>query len=387
MIVSLRIAACALALVCAACSAPPADDADTSTPLPDSTITGADASADAALDAASGAADTSVSPDATSDLGELADTSPGPDLGDCTPAPSDLAPLTTMPSLLSQTGLYADIETRTLTAGIVGFEPRFPLWSDGAQKSRFVYLPSCPKIDNADPDHWSLPVGARFWKHFEVDGVILETRFFHRFGNGPDDFYFGAFVWAEDGSDATLTISGVEDARGTTHDVPSIHGCEGCHLRVPERILGFGAVQLDHDGPGVTLDSLANHLTIPAAVIELPGDATAQAALGYLHANCGNCHNETPLAVSLQSRPLDLRLSVADRTLADTGVSRTAIGVPVDRFSHETCDTRIVPGAALQSCLVLRMDLRGADEQMPPLGSEVADTDGIAAISAWIDAL
>ena len=54
-------------------------------------------------------------------------------------------------------------------------------------------------IDNSDPDAWEFPVGTRMWKEFVVDGRPVETRMIHRFGPGPDDFVFAAYVWDDDG--------------------------------------------------------------------------------------------------------------------------------------------------------------------------------------------
>ena len=72
-------------------------------------------------------------------------------------------------------------------------------------KSRHVYIPKCAKIDTSDMDHWSMPVGTRFWKEFRRDGVLVETRLIHRYGPGPDDWIFASYQWPlNDPSDAML---------------------------------------------------------------------------------------------------------------------------------------------------------------------------------------
>ncbi|HEY2369520.1 MAG TPA: hypothetical protein VGH87_24145, partial [Polyangiaceae bacterium] len=45
------------------------------------------------------------------------------------------------PTKLSETGLYSDFASRTLTAGVITYEPRWPLWSDGLEKKRYLLLP------------------------------------------------------------------------------------------------------------------------------------------------------------------------------------------------------------------------------------------------------
>src|SRR5262245_54168229 len=68
--------------------------------------------------------------------------------GSCTPS---LAVNTEPPETLSATGLYADIATKELAAYAQPFAPQFLLWSDGADKQRWVYLPECEgTIDTTD---------------------------------------------------------------------------------------------------------------------------------------------------------------------------------------------------------------------------------------------
>src|SRR5690606_21407474 len=71
---------------------------------------------------------------------------------------------------LSETGLYADIATETLAEGVQGFTPRFQLWTDTAEKRRWVYIPEGTQIDTSDIDEWKFPVGFKLWKEFSRDG-------------------------------------------------------------------------------------------------------------------------------------------------------------------------------------------------------------------------
>jgi hypothetical protein len=45
----------------------------------------------------------------------------------------------------------------------------------------------------------------------------------------------------------------------------------------------------------------------------------------------------------------------------------------------------VAPGAAHASVLALRMRSRDARVQMPPLGSEIPDSEALALIERWID--
>ena len=102
------------------------------------------------------------------------------------------------PETLSATGLYSDIGTLTLAADVREYEPTYALWSDGAEKRRWIRLPPGTKIDTSDMDHWSFPVGTKIWKEFQFAGKRVETRLIYRFGPGDDDFIYAAYVWDGD---------------------------------------------------------------------------------------------------------------------------------------------------------------------------------------------
>ncbi|WP_437592465.1 PQQ-dependent sugar dehydrogenase [Sorangium sp. So ce1000] len=330
--------------------------------------------------AASSAAASSAAASSSTGASSAAD---DPCVGAAALPPDPLPPDPLPPERLSETGLYADISTRSRAAGTREFRPAYELWSDGAAKRRFVYLPPCSTVDTSDMDHWSLPVGARFWKEFRAEGVAVETRFIHRFGPGIDDWLFAAYAWDPARNDAFLVDEGVDDARGTAHDIPRTAECWECHGKLPERVLGFSALQLSHDGPGETIASLsdAGWLTVPMrGGVRPPGDARAAAALGYLHANCGNCHNSTGVVT------LRTRLLAANTTVESTDTYATGVGV-TPSFWEPGVAHRITPGDPESSAVVRRMAHRGSRAQMPPIASEVADAAGLAAVRAWIEGL
>jgi hypothetical protein len=291
------------------------------------------------------------------------------------------------PAKLSETGLFDS--NGQIAPWVQTFEPTYKLWSDGAEKLRYIYVPKCAQIDTSDMDHWNFPVGTRAWKQFSVGGTRIETRLIHKNGTGLADWIFVAYQWNDTDTDADAVPDGVTDAKGTTHDIPSTNDCIQCHGKLPERLLGFGAVQLTHPDngtiAGATIQSLgdAGMLTVPAPPdgFTVPG-ATQETrdAIGYLHANCGNCHNSSFATVDLRMRVLAGQTSVTD-----TDVYNTAVNVPTAQFSCN-CN-RITPGDPTGSAIIQRMASRVAGTQMPPLGTEVADANGVDVVSAWITAL
>jgi hypothetical protein len=288
---------------------------------------------------------------------------------------------------LSETGLYASAVSDELGRGVEPFAPSYELWSDGAKKRRWVALPKNARIDTTDMDHWVLPIGTRLWKEFSLDGARLETRLIERYGEGADDYWFGSFVWSADQSDAVRTEGGLSEVNGTPHDVPTIEECHVCHDGDAGRALGFSALQLDAIGkPGIRLDDLAADARLSSpppkeAHYTPPGDPTTQAAFGYLHANCGHCHNP---AGYCNYPGMELRLKVGDTMPELTELWRTV--VDHDAMFVEVATKRVAPGVPKDSAIVERMNLRGG-AGMPILGTELVDQAGVALVSAWISAL
>jgi hypothetical protein len=302
------------------------------------------------------------------------------------------------PAALSETGLFtARVNGElTLAPGVREFEPKYWLWSDGLDKKRYIQLPAGAKIDTTDADHWVFPEGTKLWKSFIHEGQLVETRLIERIGAAPDGFRYSTYVWdAADAMDARRMeyLDLWVDAANTPHDIPNGLMCERCHNGLKDRVLGFSALQLNHDRPGVTLKTLLdeNLLTVPISLdIKMPGDEATQNALGYLHANCSNCHNDSP-GIPLENVPAPqmlLRVSVNDTTLEATDTYKTAInqlGTAVDE--NNPGRRRIEGGNSAQSLVLLRMGNRGSEYQMPPIGSELKDMTAIEQLQTWITSL
>ena len=288
---------------------------------------------------------------------------------------------------LSATTLYADFKSKTVRSDLIEFSPAYALWSDNAVKHRWLQLPPGTKIDTSDMDNWKFPIGSKFWKEFRLqDGTLLETRLIER--TGESSYRFGSYVWKADASDAIYTEAGAANINGTDWNVPDLGQCQGCHLASPGRINGFQAVQLSKPGPGTNLRSLADKGLLsnppPAGVMyPVPGNAVESAALGYLHANCGHCHNPNWTFFTVTDQVL--RLTIADRDVATSGpVMSTVYG---RTKSYHALPFRIVPGDSTNSAVIVRMGHRGDGEAMPPIGSKKTDPTGIAAVKTWIDSL
>jgi hypothetical protein len=306
------------------------------------------------------------------------------------------------PYNLSETGLFtargAAPGELVLGPGVREFEPRYWLWSDGSDKNRYVYLPPGTQIDTTDPDHWVFPLGTKLWKSFIRDGQLVETRLLERFGAGVNEFRYATYLWETATAPDAIRMGYRNeriDAAGTPHDIPNGQACERCHNALKDHALGFSALQLNHNLPGVTLQTLLDEglLTTPISTsIGMPGpDQATRDAVGYLHANCGNCHNDSPGQTETTIPPpqILLRVLVADTTLEQTGVFRTAVNQRTTASADLAIEYRIRGGSSVEreSAVWYRMNLRMIEDQMPPIASELQDPTGLTTISSWIQSL
>jgi hypothetical protein len=296
----------------------------------------------------------------------------------------DAAASARLPARLGATGLYQDVARRTLAPGVIRYRPRFELWSDGASKERWLWLPAGARIDTRDPDDWIFPEGTRVWKEFSRAGVPLETRLLAKLGPGEDAWVAQAYLWTDDGAEALAAPAGHVDARGTPHDVPAAGECVACHGGRRSFVLGVSAIQLASPaGPGlVDLSQLeaAGWLSQPLPrPLDPPGGEAARAALGYLHANCGHCHNAARPPAKPCFAPdnaLDFWLRV-DRlgSVEATPAATSAIGGPIR------------PGDPDGSPLLEVVGTLDAFARMPPLATRLIDTQALALLRRWISEL
>ena len=301
-----------------------------------------------------------------------------------------------MPMTLAETGLCLDAGCTSYSPDAVEFTPQFALWTDGAVKRRWIHIPAGAQIDTTDWDSWKFPVGTKVWKDFVRDGIRAETRYYSKIGPGDDEWYFVGFVWNAAQNEAVAAPAGMQDVNGTQHDVPSRSQCRQCHDQMPGRVLGFSALQLDTTAMGGQVD-LSGAITrgwlslVPATLptttprMPLPGSSTEQAALGYLHANCGHCHN--PRSSVHGAVPLELRLeSGAMATTAMTAAYVTAVDVAAS--IPVMGRTVIVDGGSPStSTLHFRFTMAGPAQRMPKIGTEIVDPAGTQILTDWINAL
>jgi hypothetical protein len=307
------------------------------------------------------------------------------------------------PTDLRCTGLYSDWATKTVSAENQPYTPGLALWSDGADKSRWIYLPKGQKIDTSDMDEWSFPIGTRIWKEFRLPlsgssvPIRIETRLIWKLHDGFMGWYYTTYRWSADGETrATELTAGELDANGAGYEVPTQMECDTCHQGRQDFVMGFEALSLSLSAAsGLAMGQLldAGRLTDPpTSALAIPGDPAAAAALGWLHVNCGvSCHNEDGLGG--QSGFL-MRLGVATLgSVQATDTWTTGWNQPTTMWElpDAAMTDRLQACSAATSAAYYRAARRdGVDgvpvnTQMPAIDTHRIDDAGLVLLAAWIN--
>jgi mono/diheme cytochrome c family protein len=303
------------------------------------------------------------------------------------------------PSRLVETGLDAP--------GVRGFSPQYPLWTDGAAKRRWIWLPPGTAIDATRPAEWDFPVGTKFWKEFSFGSRKVETRFLWRATSR--EWMAVSYMWNEDGTEAVLApADGVARAadlgNGKQHAIPSRTDCLACHGAARTRPLGFTALQLSDDrdpnaihGEPLPEGALSLESLVAAGLLKLgrgaepvprPRIATSnpltRSVLGYLAGNCGSCHSrEGDVPAVTPFLPTEALLTDADAVTRALATQATTWQVPGRDEGTMVIDAE-APDA---SAMLARMRSRRPSSQMPPLGTALRDQEAVAAVEKWIAAM
>lgn len=296
------------------------------------------------------------------------------------------------PAHLSDFGLFSDVAKRTPAARMIRYDLETALFSDYAEKERYLYLPKDAQAKYHPDKAFDLPVGAALVKTFgyRVGGVFkpLETRLLLHRANG---WVALPYVWNAAGTDADLKRAGMRipvtfndpsgAPRSISYAVPNQNQCKDCHA-LNGRItpIGVKARYLNHDGQleklvaGGMLDRLPPDAPRIARWDDAaPLDARARA---YLEINCAHCHNPAG-AASNSGLFLDWRQS--DRTAL--GISKRPVAAGRGSGGR---DFAIQPGAPDASILIYRMESTDPGIAMPELGRATVHKEGVALVREWI---
>ena len=134
-------------------------------------------------------------------------------------APLCVEPAAGLPTDVFCTGLYTGSDPTKLAVDAMPYAPGVTLWSDGAEKHRYLHLPPGTKIDTSDMDAWRFPVGTKAWKEFRVEGALVETRLFWK--RTDTTWESGTYVWDAAGKAATLNTAPKGIILASGYEIPT----------------------------------------------------------------------------------------------------------------------------------------------------------------------
>jgi uncharacterized repeat protein (TIGR03806 family) len=329
------------------------------------------------------------------------------------PAPVDAVRLmdeTPAPTLAAY-HLFTDAGGREPNAGLTPYALNTPLFSDYAEKQRYVFMPPGKHAAYTQAGVLDLPVGAVLVKTFAYPADFrkpkeavrfIETRLLiHRAAGWVPLTY----VWNAAQTDAVLKRAGARtdvtftDAKGETvkfsYAVPNVNQCKECHS-LGEALTPIGPKARNLNGDYAYATGAENqlaHWTRAGILTGAPAPANAPAtphwddpktpiqarALAYLDANCAHCHN--PRGAASNS---GLYLEYERGTEVARGLGKRPVAAGK---ASADLDFDIAPGKPDQSIMLHRMESREPGVMMPELGRMLAHKEGIDLVRAYIDQL
>ena len=310
------------------------------------------------------------------------------------------------PKLLSEYGFFVNTKDQITVPGVLPYELITSLFSDYADKHRFVYVPKGKIAAYQKDSVFSFPVGSVLIKTFSYEPInnqrserhLIETRLLIRKDSGWDAL---TYVWDEEGQEASLALAGKtvkanyisNDGRqlDIRYRVPNKNQCKECHLE-NESIVPIGPkprnLNRDYNYLEGTMNQLEKWMSVKFiesypekinSVIDFmdSSEPINDRARAYLDINCGHCHAPEGSA-SNSGLYLDL-LETREKQL---GVFK---GPVATGRGSGGLDYSIVPGHPDESILLYRMISDAPDIMMPESGRSVMHKEAVDIIYQWIE--
>jgi uncharacterized repeat protein (TIGR03806 family) len=312
------------------------------------------------------------------------------------------------PTRLSDTGLFTDVPSHQVQAGVIPYSVNAPAWMDGAMAERFMGVPDDAKVTYSSGQSWGFTDGTALVQTLSLQRDTedadsrfrVETRVLLR---QQGEWASYTYRWNEDQSDAELVpreggqaefeIDDAGQVRKQVWRFASRSDCLTCHSRAANFVLGLTESQLnrEHDYSIALADQLATLEHIGLFAAALPNDGAVRAKLtdpydssqsletrarSYLNVNCAACHvaaggGNARMELG-SSTPLEKMELIEARPQHDTfGISNAML---------------LAPGDPDRSVLIHRLSRRGSG-QMPPLWTHRVDEKAVTLMRAWIAGL
>jgi uncharacterized repeat protein (TIGR03806 family) len=290
------------------------------------------------------------------------------------------------PATLSDFGFFVEGAAQRPAVGVTPYRIQTPLWSDGAEKLRFVYLPAGTKARAQGDGLLDLPVGAALIKTFKLEGRLIETRvLLHR----AEGWVALPYQWNREQTEARLALAGgrleLKTPQGQTisYAIPNKNQCKECHQQqdavvpIGPKARNLSAAWLANFYKAGKLDAVPQVSSRVPLWEDRAKLAAAPVARGWLDSNCAHCHNP---AGSASNSGLDLRWEQSDPIALGINKRPVAAGRGSGGFEFD-----VVPGHPDKSIMVYRMGSLEGGISMPEVGRASVDPDGMVAVTKWIE--
>jgi uncharacterized repeat protein (TIGR03806 family) len=293
------------------------------------------------------------------------------------------------PAKLSDFAFFTQPGLQMPGLGVHPYALNTPLWSDGAEKLRFIYLPEGTQLVADGEGLLQFPVGAAIIKTFAfgegADRRLIETRvLLHR----ADGWVALPYRWNAEQTDAALALAGgrldlvTPAGEAISYAIPNKNQCKSCHGKDGQVIpIGPKARNLsarwlgDMAGKGWLAGDISAGDRLPDWRTRNTGP-TAPLARAYLDVNCAHCHQPGGGA---SNSGLDLRWEQNDSHAI--GIFKRPVAAGRGAGGYEFS---ILPGQPDRSILLYRMDSAEPGIAMPELGKSSVDREGVAVVYRWI---
>ncbi|BDI60583.1 SO2930 family diheme c-type cytochrome [Qipengyuania nanhaisediminis] len=294
-----------------------------------------------------------------------------------------------LPRTLAEFGFFQDDGARIPDPRLVPYELNTALYSDGADKLRYLYVPAHKQVTADGDGVLQFPVGTAIIKTFafgEGSGQrFIETRVLvHR----ADGWTALPYRWNAEQTEARLALAGGRlpitraDGKTFSYRIPNKNQCKTCHS-VDDAVVPIGPA-VRNLSPEL-LAELADRQILAAQPVSsdpMPrwGDETAGVAgraRAYLDVNCAHCHRP---GGSASNSGLDLSWEQRDAFAIGVNKPPVAAGRGAGGLL-----VSIAPGEPDKSILVHRMQSTETGVAMPELGRASVDDEALAVIRAWIE--
>jgi uncharacterized repeat protein (TIGR03806 family) len=294
------------------------------------------------------------------------------------------------PARLSEFGFFKDGARQLPQDVVYPYALNTPLWSDGAEKLRFIYLPEGTRLEADGEGLLRFPVGAAIIKTFAFgEGParrLIETRvLLHRAGG----WVALPYRWNAEQSDATLALAGgrldlvTPAGEAISYAIPNKNQCKACHSKdgqvipIGPKARNLSAAWLGAMQRSGALDAVPQGAgSLPLWEARKPSDPAAPLARAYLDVNCAHCHQPGGGA---SNSGLDLRWEQRDPHAYGLFKRPVAAGRGAGNKAFS-----ILPGAPEDSILLYRMESAEPGIAMPELGKSSVDHEGVAVVRRWI---